>query len=103
MNVYTDPKLLDVAGAVEALPDLPLDGNENFLQERATGTDHATAPLAPTSDLSCKSVASPDKTTGKEDSDKHQNMAEKPQLSRQRRGGRYWTRTSDLLLVREAL
>jgi hypothetical protein len=24
MNVYTDPKLLDVAGAVEALPALPL-------------------------------------------------------------------------------
>lgn len=23
-NVYTDPKLLDVAGAVESLPDLPL-------------------------------------------------------------------------------
>ena len=25
-NVYTDPKLLDVAGAVASLPDLPLDG-----------------------------------------------------------------------------
>ena len=24
MNVYTDPKLLDVAGAMEALPALPL-------------------------------------------------------------------------------
>ena len=24
MNVYTDPKLLDVAGAVESLPALPL-------------------------------------------------------------------------------
>lgn len=26
MNVYTDPKLLDVAGALEALPELPLAG-----------------------------------------------------------------------------
>ena len=26
MNVYTDPKLLDVAGAVESLPSLPLSG-----------------------------------------------------------------------------
>ncbi len=25
-NVYTDPKLLDVAGAVASLPDLPLGG-----------------------------------------------------------------------------
>jgi integrase len=26
MNVYTDPQLLDVAGALESLPALPLDG-----------------------------------------------------------------------------
>jgi hypothetical protein len=26
MNVYTDPSLLDVAGALEALPELSLDG-----------------------------------------------------------------------------
>jgi hypothetical protein len=26
MNVYTDPSLLDVAGALEALPDLALGG-----------------------------------------------------------------------------
>jgi hypothetical protein len=25
-NVYPDPKLLDVAGAVASLPELPLDG-----------------------------------------------------------------------------
>ena len=45
MNVYTDPKLLDVAGAVEALPSLPLgDGKQtaaNVLS--ATGTDDSTA------------------------------------------------------------
>jgi len=45
MNTYTDPKLLDVAGAVEALPNLPLgDGSqpgENVLS--ATGTDDSSA------------------------------------------------------------
>ena len=29
MNVYTDPELLDVAGAVEALPCLALEGDRN--------------------------------------------------------------------------
>ncbi len=45
MNVYTDPKLLDVAGAMEALPALPLgDGKQtaaNVLS--ATGTDDLTS------------------------------------------------------------
>jgi integrase len=44
MNVYTDPKLLDVAGAMEALPALPLvSGQAESVTERyslaATGTD----------------------------------------------------------------
>ena len=54
MNTYTDPKLLDVAGAMESLPTLPLgaeaamfDLARNVLS--ATGTDDSTAsPLAPT-------------------------------------------------------
>jgi len=41
MNVYTDPRLLDVSGAINRLPHLPLDGS--LLVERrseaATGTD----------------------------------------------------------------
>ena len=43
MNVYTDPKLLDVAGALEALPKLSLAGSLPFDQPhlRPTGTDHA--------------------------------------------------------------
>ena len=50
MNVYTDPKLLDVAGAVEALPALPLSAgpqtSANVLS--ATGTDDLTpSPLVP--------------------------------------------------------
>jgi len=103
MNVYTDPQLLDVAGAVGALPDLPLEAGGKTGREKATGTDGPAAPLAPTSDISCKPVASPDKTAGPEDPQKLQNTAENPQLSRQKPGGRWRTRTSDLLLVGEAL
>ena len=45
-NVYTDPILLDVAGAMDALPSLPLDGREDEAK-RATGTTD-DRPLAPT-------------------------------------------------------
>ena len=43
MNVYTDPKVLDVAGAMEALPNLPLtDGNQREqIAVKATGTDNS--------------------------------------------------------------
>ena len=43
MNVYTDPQLLDVAGALDALPELPLDASRcvNQPQLRPTGTDQA--------------------------------------------------------------
>jgi len=53
MNTYTDPRLLDVAGALNVLPALPLHdtGNE---RPRATGTDalapHLAPALAPTAD-----------------------------------------------------
>lgn len=40
MNVYTDPRLLDVARALDALPPLPLDGGPQ--QEAATGTIDVT-------------------------------------------------------------
>lgn len=41
MNTYTDPRLLDVAGAMDALPSLPLDrsGEAEPVHLRATGTD----------------------------------------------------------------
>ncbi len=51
MNVYTDPKLLDVAGAMESLPALPLEAGSQTAANvlSATGTDNSTAsPLAPT-------------------------------------------------------
>src|SRR5262245_15739076 len=49
MNVYTDPKLLDVRGALDALPALPLHGNPAEGEAvRATGTDdEAARPFVP--------------------------------------------------------
>ena len=76
MNVYTDPKLLDVAGALESLPSLPLDPEAGQSQAariavRATGTDDCRlspfAPaFAPTVDESCKLWSSPDKSSATE-------------------------------------
>jgi integrase len=45
MNTYTDPKLLDVAGAMEVLPSLPLTGREvsEGVATSATGTNNSTA------------------------------------------------------------
>ncbi len=58
MNVYTDPKLLDVYGALDSLPSLDLDSSPATERQtmRATGTDtrdaatdsrHAVAKFAP--------------------------------------------------------
>jgi len=43
MNTYTDPRLLDLSGAVERLPELPLRPERERVQ--ATGTDDVAAPL----------------------------------------------------------
>ena len=66
MKTYTDPQLLDVAGAVEALPDLPLAGRKNSesLQETGTYPAASLAPvLAPTSDSSCKRLSITDNSS----------------------------------------
>ncbi len=47
-NVYTDPRLLDVHGAVESLPSLPFDKPHRSNTEAATGTDGRANLLAPT-------------------------------------------------------
>jgi len=64
MNVYTDPRLLDVHGALDSLPPLSLDGSpdDNQAEARATGTDDATArpfapAFAPKSDNWCKPLS----------------------------------------------
>lgn len=74
MNTYTDPKLLDVAGAVAALPELPLNATPKRAPEVAVaeGTNDREirtsdvfpfAPrFVPTSDKPCISGATADKT-----------------------------------------
>jgi hypothetical protein len=73
MNTYTDPKLLDVAGALETLPLLPLAGEAESerIVVSATGTDDnrplLLAPmLAPTPDKPCKLLATVVKMTTEE-------------------------------------
>jgi hypothetical protein len=66
MNVYTDPKLLDVAEAMESLPALSLTATPEAV--KATGTDDSTASqlvpnLAPTIGKPCTLGAIVDKVT----------------------------------------
>jgi hypothetical protein len=110
MNVYTDPKLLDVRGALDALPSLPLTPAPETT--RATGTagivDKVLSLLAPTFDKSGHSRASAVKMTGHGhlgqgdeelavtgDADKRKEPLTIPVSGSVRRGD--WIRTSDLL------
>ena len=107
MGAYTDLQLLDVAGAMETLPDLPLDGTGESGQARATGTDGpatSLAPtLAPTSDFPCKSGSLADNKVTNQDSAIEANSPRHSPENGQDRGGRYRARTCDLVLVRDAL
>ena len=52
MNTYTEPRLLDVAGALDVLPGLPLCDRPDVQQARAAGTDSGSflvPDLGPTS------------------------------------------------------
>lgn len=67
MMTYTDPKLLDVQGALDALPSLPLCDDPRPQREliKATGTvgrrsDFVAPPVAPTSDFQSQKMASAD-------------------------------------------
>jgi integrase len=61
MNTYTDPKLLDVHGALNSLPDLKLKPF-NMERERATGTGEKFAPaFAPKPHNSLQSLSKGDK------------------------------------------
>ena len=57
MNTYTDLRLLDVAGAVNSVPDIPLDAPPSTDRQTATGTDDAPAlcaALALDADQTCQ-------------------------------------------------
>ena len=71
MNVYTDPKLLDIHGALDSLPALPLHTERQSMPQvaKATGTDDLpTSPLAPvlapSPDFPSKSESFAVKSTG---------------------------------------
>jgi hypothetical protein len=67
MNTYTDPRLLDVHGALDVLPTLPLDRGD-VLEEKATGTTGCSRELAPEADQSGVSWSTGDKrVTDEED------------------------------------
>ena len=112
MNTYTDRRLLDVAGAVELLPDLPLDGPTHRAAAKATGTDDrpvdASPSLPPMLPLAAghlsKSGTIADNSTAETEADKKD---ENPRLSKENAGssevsasGRYRARTCDFRLVR---
>lgn len=45
MNVYTDPRLLDIGAAIESLPELQLDAPDDRSERvRATGTCPMVCP-----------------------------------------------------------
>jgi integrase len=74
MNVYTDPRLLDVGGALGVLPDLPLDAPAGATEAaRATGTDDEAARkfaprFAPTGCKPRHSQSTADKMAGEGES-----------------------------------
>jgi hypothetical protein len=110
MNVYTHPKLLDVAGALDALPALPLDGGRTERETlRATGTEGGStrtlAPtLAPTADKRSESLSIAGNLNREDGSgivavsggpDKRKDSPTIPVSESLSRGD--WIRTSDLL------
>lgn len=59
-NAYTDPRLLDVRGALDALPALPLDAGSDADSGAlsATGTDAQLAPML-AANLTIRVIRSP--------------------------------------------
>ncbi len=89
MNVYTDPRLLDVHGALDALPQLSLNQSpEDDRRQRATGTDDATAQrtvapmVAPNSGKRCKLGAIADNSPPKNITPKNEKPPTKVEVSR---------------------
>ena len=119
MNTYTDPRLLDVAGALNALPSLPLTARPGVERQKATGTFDASplapvlAPtLAPNGDDRGKTWSTAGRAAGAVEkvraSENSENRLEKQgfgqsQANTNKGGqtGRYRTRTCDFILVSE--
>ena len=88
MNVYTDPRLLDVHGALESLPPLTLDStlDPNQAEMKATGTDDVTprqfAPeFAPNSDNGCPLLSIVDNSDASSGADENEINPEKTSVS----------------------
>ena len=88
MNVYTDPKLLDVQGALERLPELSLDAEPTTDEEvaRATGTDDSVprqfAPaFAPKTDNWCKPLSIVGNSDDQPSDRQNEKKPEKPVVS----------------------
>ena len=71
MNTYTDPRLLDVAGANDSLPNLPIGGPgkpDECQRQQATGTESFVAPMvAPTDANLVQRESRQDKQAGCDD------------------------------------
>jgi len=91
MNVYTDPKLLDVVGALDVLPLLPLDADDREAEcLAATGTEDVTgdalAPmLAPNLGNGSISGTTADKNTDPALPDAHTDAAHVSDCGRKRK------------------
>ncbi len=126
MNVYTDPTLLDIHAAVDALPELTLSAelpSPDRIPVLATGTDGSEPPahlqlaptLAPTAVQGSQQQSTLDNDTSpgrKAETDGEIVVTPVQQRENACFGGvseeafgseRYWTRTSDLLPVKQAL
>jgi len=88
-NIYQDPRILDLAGAVELLPDLPLDGDGSkgeVTTAKATGTDGRTVQASPwlppmlplNPDKQGKLLSIPDNSTDKTDKNEPAKKRENP-------------------------
>src|SRR5207248_3080499 len=104
MNVYTDPRLLDVLGALDVLPALPLDADRGQAAAAMGTDDRETRTLAPTSDKPGQGLSiagNPDRggqasTPAVSDCDfKKKGRLSSPDNRPVCRGD--WIRTSDLL------
>ena len=118
-NVYTDPRLLDVSGAVESLPALPLDDAPDTEHQRKTGTaSYEPVSVAPSVALNGGNLGLRKANTG---SRGEMTASARPQVGdavsagfvdgkqalesvgNGGETGRYRTRTCDLIRVKDAL